>query len=184
MPKIVTTNKGTEFKNLAVITYDSFLTGSNRILIRMDSAPTGKKDYNLIAERAFSNHILNFTVKLDSTKKARLMTIDRKTIGHKDPDASSPMADTKPLFSLLLKYTHTPNLKLAAYYISNTFLNSPVTDNILVVNTPVVFKEEPAFKNSSLLQVMKYVCGLNRASLRFHKRLTTAMKKLYESMPG
>lgn len=52
MPKLVTTNKGTEFKNLAVITYDSFLTGSNRILIRMDSAPTGKKDYNLIAERA------------------------------------------------------------------------------------------------------------------------------------
>ena len=118
-----------------------------------------------------------FNRKSNGMCKARLVTMNPKTIGHKDSEASSPVAASEYLWSMFVRLTHSTELKFSTYDISTAFLNTPIKGKTYVCSVPKGFKSNcPGIQS---LKLKKYVYGLNAAPLYFHLWLTDLIRKRY-----
>lgn len=129
----------------------------------------------------FLNTFWIFTIKYPSLKqKARLITVNPSTVGHRDKNSTSPVAKQTSLIALFLKFAHTQFLKFTTYDISTAFLHSPVEeDKYLLTRIPPGFRKY--FPNTEYLRIKKYAYGLNCAPVEFHKTLTKVLQQTYQS---
>ncbi|OXT09715.1 hypothetical protein CBI42_12185, partial [Streptococcus sp. KR] len=64
--------------------------------------------------------------KLNGTAKARLITINPKTVGTRDKDSSSPVVQSTTIAMMFVLFTMRTGLNFSVYDISTAFLNSVV----------------------------------------------------------
>ena len=118
-----------------------------------------------------------FTRKLNGTAKARLITIDPKTVGHKDTDASSPVAKSTTINLMFVIFTMRSGLTFSVHDITTAFLNSVVSpDEIYYVRTPLGFG---SYFQTKYVQMLKYAYGLNLSPLKFHETLCSKLTPAY-----
>lgn len=111
-----------------------------------------------------------FTRKVTGEAKARLITIDPKTVGHRDTEASSPVVRLTTLFLMFVKFGLVKDLHFTVSDIGTAFLNSKVPENeIYLLRTPLGFQS--MFK-SKYVQMLKYSYGLNISPLKFLQTLS------------
>ena len=127
--------------------------------------------------------------KPDNTPKARLITINREWVGHKNKQASSPVAEALSSFLMYTQYAHNKSMNMALHDVSTAFLHAPVSDtDFFYLKTPAGLRryanehQTPTQFNTTYVRLRKYAYGLNTSPLEFHKTLVSVLHQhLYDS---
>lgn len=122
-----------------------------------------------------------FSRKLNGTAKARLITINPKTVGTRDKDSSSPVVQSTTIAMMFVLFTMRTGLNFSVYDISTAFLNSVVpADELYLLRTPLGFGKH---FQSKYVQMLRYCYGLNVSPLRFHETLCKAYGEKFQVSP-
>lgn len=121
-----------------------------------------------------------FTRKLGSNEaKARLITINPKTVGHRDLESTSPVSQQLTQFIMFNLFVLSPNRFFATFDIKAAFLYAPVPSNEhYVLRRPMGFASHYKTK---YVQLKRFAYGLNQSPLEFHKDLVNYLRKFYKS---
>lgn len=140
---------------------------------------TFKKHQSIKPE--FATTFWLFTLKgddLNPTFKARLITIDKKTVNTKVlPEHYSPVTN-KISISALVHKALTDKLQLAVLDVAGAFLNAPTQHPLLLIKAPPAYNEimqeiDPTFITAKMYKVQKALYGLKDSPLQWFKTLSS-----------